>query len=56
MELLVSNEVLLRSLEAQLRKVPDLEKLAARLHRTAREAKQGASLEDLVNLCQKRGF
>lgn len=51
--MLVSNEPLLRSLEAQLRRVCDLEKLASRLHRTASGGKQGASLEDLVNLCRR---
>ncbi|CAJ1342168.1 unnamed protein product [Effrenium voratum] len=50
-EMLVTNESFLRDLEAQLRRVPDLERLSARLHRTAAGSKsQGASLEDLVSL------
>lgn len=50
-EALVGADAVLRDLEAQLRRVPDLERLAARLHRIAAKSKaQGATLEDLVNL------
>lgn len=51
-EALHSNDGLLRLVEAQLRHVPDLEKLAAKLHRTANAKSKGikASLEDLVLL------
>eukprot|EP00434_Breviolum_minutum_P003329 symbB.v1.2.002929.t1/scaffold162.1/size290285/2 len=50
-EMLVANESFLRDLEGQLRRVPDLERVAARLHRTHAQSKaQGASLEDMVNL------
>ncbi|CAL1143108.1 unnamed protein product [Cladocopium goreaui] len=50
-EMLVGADSFLRDLEGQLRRVPDLERIAARLHRTHAQSKaQGATLEDLVNL------
>ncbi|CAE8594581.1 unnamed protein product [Polarella glacialis] len=52
-EALVAAEGLLRELEGHLRHVPDLERLAARLHRTATASKfHKATLEDLVVLYQ----
>jgi len=52
-EALVSAEGLLRELECQLRYVPDLERTAARLHRTNTASKaHKATLEDLVLLYQ----
>jgi len=52
-EALHDSEATLRELEGNLRHVPDLERLAARLHRTAAGSKgQQASLEDLVSLYQ----
>lgn len=52
-EALVSAESLLRELEGQLRHAPDLEKIAARLHRTLTQSKaHKATLEDLVHLYQ----
>eukprot|EP00440_Ansanella_granifera_P055193 gb/GFBE01059833.1/.p1 GENE.gb/GFBE01059833.1/~~gb/GFBE01059833.1/.p1 ORF type:complete len:782 (+),score=231.73 gb/GFBE01059833.1/:1-2346(+) len=53
-EALVSAEGMLRDMEGQLRFVPDLERLAARLHRinTPATKAQKANLEDLVHLYQ----
>ncbi|CAE7249769.1 Msh2 [Symbiodinium sp. CCMP2592] len=52
-EALHDAEPTLRELEGSLRLVPDLERLAARLHRTSAGSKgQQASLEDLVSLYQ----
>lgn len=52
-EALSRSESLLRQVEANLRRVPDLERLAARFHRTPTASKgQKASLEDLVSVYQ----
>jgi len=52
-EAFCSTEVLLRQVEGFFRHVPDLERIAARLHRVGtKSTAQKANLEDLVNLYQ----